>query len=324
MRVFVTRELPEEALQPLKQTAEVDLWTGELPPPREVMLERTAQADGLLCLLTDRVDAELLDHAPRLKVVSQMAVGFDNIDVEACTARGIPVGNTPGVLTETTADLAFGLLLATARRLVEADRVTRSGGWKTWSPMFLTGPDVHHAVLGIVGMGRIGVEVARRARGFQMEILYADARANPDAEQEFGAKRVSLEELLQAADFVTLHTPLTPATHHLIGARELAMMKPSAILINTSRGPVVDQNALVEALRNGTIRAAGLDVYEEEPLPPDHALAAMENVVLLPHIGSASIATRMKMAKLAVENLLAGLSGRPLPNPVNPQVVPRK
>ena len=324
MRVFITRELPDEVLQPVREVATVDVWPGELPPPREVMLERTADVDGLLCLLTDRIDAELLDHAPRLKVVSQMAVGFDNIDVEACTARGIPVGNTPGVLTETTADLAFGLLLATARRLVEADRVTRSGAWKTWSPMFLTGPDVHHAVLGIVGMGRIGAEMARRARGFQMEVLYADAQANPQAEQEFGVKRVELDELLRAADFVTLHTPLTPETYHLIGSRELALMKPTAILINTSRGPVVDQKALVEALRNGTIRAAGLDVYEEEPLSPQDELTTFENVVLLPHIGSASIATRLKMARLAVDNLLAGLSGRPLPHPVNPNVIPRR
>ncbi|MGC8667280.1 MAG: 2-hydroxyacid dehydrogenase [Chthonomonadales bacterium] len=324
MRVFVTRELPHEALEPLRHVAEVDVWPGELPPPREELLKCVAEADGLLCLLTDRVDAELLDRAPRLKVVSQMAVGFDNIDVEACTARGIPVGNTPGVLTETTADLAFALLLATARRLVEADRVTRSGAWKTWSPMFLTGPDVHHAVLGIVGMGRIGTEMARRASGFQMEILYSDAQANPAAEREFGAKRADLEELLQRSDFVTLHTPLTPATHHLIGPRELALMKPTAILINTSRGQVVDQTALIQALRNGTIRAAGLDVYEEEPLPPDDDLVAMDNVVLLPHIGSASIATRIKMAKLAVENLIAGLRGLPLPNPVNPEVIPRR
>ncbi len=323
MRAYITRQLPEEALQIARSSAEIEVWQGELPPPREVLLEKAADSDGLLCLLTDRIDAELLDHAPKLRVVSQMAVGFDNIDVAACTARGIPVGNTPGVLTETTADLAFALLLATARRLVEADRFLHSGQWQTWSPMLLTGPDVHHATLGLVGMGRIGYEVARRATGFQMPLLYTGPRRSEVAERDFGARHVDLETLLAESDFVSLHTPLTPQTYHLIGAAELARMKPTAILINTARGPVVDQAALVEALRERRIAAAGLDVFEAEPLPLDSPLLQLDNVVLLPHIGSASIATRTRMAVLSAENLVAGLQGRPLPHPVNPDVIPR-
>lgn len=319
MKVFVTRQLPEEALQIVRAAAETEVWPGALPPPREVLLERVAAIDGLLCLLTDRIDAELLNRAPKLRVVSQMAVGFDNIDVAACAARGIQVGNTPGVLTETTADLAFALLLATARRLVEADRFTRAGQWQTWSPMLLTGPDVHHATLGIVGMGRIGYEVARRAHGFEMTVLYADPHPHPAAEHDFGARRVDLDALLAASDFITLHTPLSPETYHLIGAEEFVRMKPTAILINTSRGPVVDEAALYDALKNRRIAAAGLDVYEVEPLPMDSPLLQLDNVTLLPHIGSASVATRTKMAVLAAENLVAGLEGRPLPHPVYPE-----
>jgi glyoxylate reductase len=317
MKVFVTRELPEEALEIIRPVAEMEVWPGELPPPREVLLEKVAGLDGLLCLLTDRIDAAVLDRAPNLKVVSQMAVGFDNIDVPACTARGVRVGNTPGVLTETTADLAFALLLATARRVVEADRLTRQGGWQTWSPMFLTGPDVHHATLGIIGMGRIGYEVARRAHGFEMRILYANRSRNAQAERDFGAEFVELDRLLTESDFVSIHTPLTPETRHMMGAEQFARMKPTAIFINTARGPVVDQQALYEALKGRQIAAAGLDVFEVEPLPSDSALLELENAVLLPHIGSASVATRTKMAVLAAENLVAGLEGRPLPHPVN-------
>ncbi|HZT41063.1 MAG TPA: D-glycerate dehydrogenase [Chthonomonadaceae bacterium] len=316
MKVFVTRALPEEALQKVREIAEVEVWPEALPPPREALLEKVAAVDGLLCLLTDRIDAQLLDAAPGLRVVSQMAVGYDNIDVAACTARGIPVGNTPGVLTETTADLAFALLLATARRIVEADAYIRSGRWQTWSPMLLTGQEVHHATLGIVGMGRIGYEMARRGRGFEMPILYTGS-PNPAAERDFDARRVDLDTLLSESDFVSLHTPLTSETKHLIGTAQLARMKPTAILINTARGPVVDQAALVTALQAGLIAGAGLDVYEIEPLPPDDPLLHLENVVLLPHIGSASVATRTKMAVLAAENLVAGLQGRPLPHPVN-------
>lgn len=324
MRVFMTRQLPEEALRIVRAVAEMEVWPEEgTPPPQDILRNRVAEVEGLLCLLTDRIDAELLDHAPKLRVVSQMAVGYDNIDVAACTVRSIAVGNTPGVLTETTADLAFALLLMTARRLGEAERYLRSGQWKTWSPMLLTGPDVHHATLGIVGMGRIGVEMARRARGFEMRLLYTGPKRSEAAERDFAARYVDLDTLLAESDFVSLHTPLTPATRHLIGAEQLARMKPTAILINTARGPVVDQAALAAALRERRIAAAGLDVFEIEPLPPDDPLLQLDNVVLLPHIGSASVATRTKMAVLAAENLAAGLQGRPLPHPINPEVIAR-
>jgi glyoxylate reductase len=318
--VFVTRRLPDAAMEIIYSASAAEVWQEEMPPPRAVLLEKVRAAEGLLCLLTDRIDAELLDNAPNLRVVSQMAVGFDNIDVAACSARGIPVGNTPGVLTETTADLTFALLLATARRIVEADRYTRSGAWQTWSPMLLTGPDVHHATLGIIGMGRIGYEVARRAHGFEMNILYTDAQRSEAAEQNFGAQFADLGTLLSQSDFVTVHTPLTPQTRHLMGAQQFARMKPSAIFINTSRGPVVDQAALYEALKRRQIAAAGLDVFEVEPLPLTDPLLQLDNVVLLPHIGSASIATRTRMAVLAAENLVAGLQGLPLPHPVDPAV----
>jgi lactate dehydrogenase-like 2-hydroxyacid dehydrogenase len=317
MRAFITRVLPEPALVIARAAAEIDVWPEDGPPLAAELAIRAADCDGLLCLLTDRIDEVLLEQAPKLRVVSQMAVGYDNIDVAACTRRGIAVGNTPGVLTETTADLAFGLLLMTARRLGEAERNLRAGAWKTWRPMELTGPDVHHATLGIVGMGRIGFEMARRAAGFQMRVLYHSRGRSEAAERELGADWVALDTLLDQSDFVSLHTPLTPETRRLIGERELRRMKPTAILINTARGAVVDQAALVEALRSGWIAGAGLDVYEAEPLPADDPLLSLPNVVLLPHIGSASIPTRTKMAVLAAENLAAGLCGEPLPHPVN-------
>jgi glyoxylate reductase len=317
MKAFITRALPEAALDIARTTADIEVWPGELPPPREALLEKVADADGLLCLLTDRIDAELLDRAPRLRVVSQMAVGYDNIDVAACAARGIRVGNTPGVLAETTADLAFALLMAAARRIPESERFLRAGQWQTWSPMDLTGPDIHHATLGIVGLGQIGYEMARRARGFDMRILYTNRTPNEAAERDFGAERVDLDTLLAESDFASLHTPLTPETRRLIGPAELAKMKPSAVLVNTARGPVVDQKALYEALRDRRIAAAGIDVFETEPLPMDDPLLTLDNAVLVPHIGSASIATRTKMAVLAARNLVAGLRGDPLPHPVN-------
>lgn len=315
--VFVTRRLPDDALRIVEAAARMEVWPEETPPTREQMTHGVARADGLLCLLTDRIDAELLGHAPRLKVISQMAVGVDNIDVAACTARGIPVGHTPGVLTETTADLAFGLLLATARRIVEAEGYLRQGRWTTWSPMTLAGADVHHATLGIIGMGRIGLEMARRAHGFQMRILYAGRNRNGEAERQFDTRFMNLEELLGESDFVSLHCPLTAETRHLIGREELARMKPTAILINTSRGAVVDQMALHEALRDRRIAGAGLDVFESEPLSMNEPLLALDNAVLIPHIGSASVQTRTRMAVLAAENLVAGLQGRPLLHQVN-------
>ena len=305
-----------EALNIVQTAGSVEVWPEDKPVPRAVLMEKVRDADGLLCLLTDKIDEELLDNAPHLRVVSQMAVGVDNIDVAACQARQIAVGNTPGVLTETTADLAFALLLATARRLGEAERFVRGGQWETWSPMLLVGPDVHHATLGIVGMGRIGYEMARRAHGFEMNILYHTRSRHADAERDFGAKWMELDALLAESDFVSLHTPLTPDTRRLIGARELALMKSSAMLINTARGPVVDQVALVNALRTRQIAAAGLDVFEQEPLPANDPLMHLDNVVLLPHIGSASIATRTRMAVLAAENLASGLMNLPLRYPV--------
>ncbi|GAB4526579.1 MAG: D-glycerate dehydrogenase [Anaerolineae bacterium] len=317
-KVYVTRQVPEAGIGMLRNECEVEVWEGELPVPREILLEKAGDIDGLYSLLTDRVDAELLDKAPRLRVVSNMAVGYDNIDVAACTARGIPVGHTPGVLTDTTADFAWALLMSVARRVVEGVDYVRAGRWKTWGPMLLMGRDVHGATLGIVGIGRIGQAVARRARGFDMRVLYYDPYV-AEAGIE-GATSVDLDTLLAESDFVTLHVPLTEATHHLIGREELRKMKPDAILINTARGSVVDPMALYEGLRDGQIAYAALDVTEPEPIPPDHPLLTLSNCIVVPHIASASVATRTKMATMAAENLLAGLRGDPLPHCVNPEV----
>lgn len=321
-RVLVTRVIPDAGLDPVREACDVDLWTDELPPPREELLRRVAGVDGLLSLLTDRVDDELLDAAgPQLKVVSNFAVGFDNIDVPALTRRGIPGGNTPGVLTETTADLAFTLLMAAARRIPESVDYVRDGHWRTWGPMLLMGVDIHGATLGIVGFGRIGREMARRGRGFGMRILYHDVHpATPEDEAELGATRVELDELLRESDFVSLHVNLTDETHHLIDADALRAMKPTAVLVNTSRGPVVDPGALEVALRDGEIFAAGLDVTEPEPLPADHALVGLPNCVVVPHIASASRVTRDRMARMAADNLVAGVRGERLPTPINPEV----
>ena len=321
-RVLVTRRIPDEGLAPIRQASTLDLWEDELPPPRDELLRRVAGIDGLLALLTDRVDDELLDAAgPSLRVVSNYAVGFDNVDVPACTRRGIPVGNTPGVLTETTADLAWTLLMSAARRIPEADRYVREGRWRTWGPLTLLGPDVHGATIGIVGFGRIGQAVARRASGFGMRVHYHDVERLPEAvEAATGATYLALEELLATSDFVSLHVNLTDDTRHLIDARALASMRPTAVLVNTSRGPVVDTDALTDALREGTIWAAALDVTDPEPLPADHPLVGMDNCLVVPHIASASPGTRGKMASMAAANLLAGLRGERLPTPVNPEV----
>ena len=320
--VLVTRLIPDAGLDPVREACEIDLWEDELPPPREELLRRVAGKDGLLSLLTDRVDDELLDAAgPQLKVVSNFAVGFDNIDVPALTKRRIPGGNTPGVLTETTADLAFALLMATARRIPEGVDYVRDGRWRTWGPMLLMGVDIHGATLGIVGFGRIGREMARRGRGFGMEILYHDVHpASPEDEADLGARRVDMDELLRTSDFISLHVNLTDETHHLIDADALRAMKPTAVLVNTSRGPVVDPQALEHALRANEIFAAGLDVTEPEPLPADHALVRLPNCVVVPHIASASRVTRDRMAEMAAANLLAGLRGERLPTPINPEV----
>jgi lactate dehydrogenase-like 2-hydroxyacid dehydrogenase len=317
--VLVTRRILRPGLDLLAGQCDVDLWDSDLPIPRDVLLQRVGDKDGLYCLLTERIDDELLDAAPRLRVISQMAVGVDNIDVPACTRRGIPVGNTPGVLTETTADLTWALLLAAARRVVEGVDYVRAGQWLTWSPTALLGPDVHGATLGIVGFGRIGQAVARRARGFDMRILYASRQRKPDAEQSLGASYADLDTLLAQSDFVSLHTSLTSETYHLIDAAALAKMKRTAVLINAARGGVVDHDALVEALRTGEIACAALDVTEPEPLPADHLLVHLPNCIVVPHIASASVATRNKMATMAAENLMAGLRGEALPNCVNPE-----
>ncbi len=319
-RVFVARVIPEEGLEAIRAVCDMDLWDGDLPPPRDELLRRVAGCDGVLTLLTDRVDDEFLDAAgPGLKVVSNYAVGFDNIDVAACARRGIPVGNTPGVLTETTADLAWALLMASARRLPEGDRYVRDGRWKTWGPMLLLGPDVHSATIGIVGFGRIGQAIARRAQGFGMRILYHDVMELPDdVTTPLGATYLPLEALLAQSDFVSLHVNLSPVTRHLINAETLAWMKPTAVLVNTSRGPVVDQRALADALRDGTIWAAGLDVTDPEPIPMDDPLVGLDNCLIVPHIASASRATRGKMAAMAAANLLAGVHGTALPTEVPP------
>jgi len=321
-KVFVTRKIAREALDMIADVAEMEVWEGELPPPRDVLINKVKGIEGLLSLLTETVDMDLMEAAPRLKVVSNMAVGYENIDVPAATSRGIVVGNTPGVLTETTADFTFALLLAAARRVVEGDAYTRKGRWKTWSPMVMLGYDVYHATLGIVGLGRIGTEVAKRAKGFNMQILYYDQVRRLQEEKELGVKYIpNLLELLSSADFITLHVPLTAETHHLISTAELAAMKPTAILINTCRGPVVDQKALYQALKSRQIFAAALDVTEVEPIPPDDPLLTLDNIIIVPHIASASVTTRTKMATLAAANLIAGLRGEIPPHCVNPEAV---
>jgi lactate dehydrogenase-like 2-hydroxyacid dehydrogenase len=321
-RVLVTRIIPDAGLDLVRAACEVDLWQEELPPPRDELLRGVRGVDGLLSLLTDRVDDELLDAAgPQLKVVSNFAVGFDNIDVPALTRRRIPAGNTPGVLTETTADLAFALMMAAARRIPESIDYVREGRWRTWGPMLLMGVDIHGATLGIVGFGRIGREMARRGRGFGMTVLYHDVHpATAEEEAELGARRVEMDELLRESDFISLHVNLTEETNHLIDADALRAMKPTAVLVNTSRGPVVDPAALETALRDGEIFAAGLDVTEPEPLPADHPLVALPNCIIVPHIASASRITRDRMAEMAAANLLAGLRGDRLPTPINPEV----
>jgi glyoxylate reductase len=303
-RVFVTRRLPGDAVDRLAAAGhELDVWPERSPPPPEALREHAAQADALLCMLTDRIDADLLEAAPRLRAIANYAVGTDNIDLEAARARGIAVGVTPGVLTDATADIAFALLLAIARRLPEGEAAVRDGEWTTWEPDWLLGRDVHGATLGIVGRGRIGDAVARRAEGFGMTVVHHGRSSG-----------IPLEELLAQADFVSLHVPLTPETRHLIDGAALARMKPTAYLVNTARGGVVDQSALAAALRDATIAGAALDVTDPEPLPPDDPLLDAPNLIVLPHLGSATHATRRAMADLAVDNLLAALEGKPMPD----------
>jgi glyoxylate reductase len=314
-KVLVTREIPDAGLRLLRDFDVSVLH--ERPPQRDELLEAVRGAAGILLTVTEKMNAEVMDAAgDGLKVIANMAVGYDNVDVKAATERGVVVTNTPEVLNETTADTAFLLLLAAARRLGEAERLLRSGGWDAWGPMQLTGPDVWGKKLGIVGFGRIGQAVARRARGFDMEVLYHDQYRNEEAEHELGARYLDLNELLGTCEFISVHTPLTDETHHLIGATELDRMKPETVLVNTSRGPVVDEASLADALAEDRIFAAGLDVYEEEP-EVHPRLLELENVVLAPHIGSASVETRDKMAALAAENIVAVLSGEEPKTQVN-------
>ena len=308
----------------IDEVAEIRQWEGELAIPYETLLEEVRDVDGLLCMLSDKVDAAIIEAAPRLRVISNFAVGYNNIDIAKATERGIMVGNTPGVLSETTADLAFALLMAAARNIVQSDRYVRNGNWQVaWDPSMLLGQDIHHSTLGIIGLGRIGAEVARRARGFHMQVLYHNRNRREDAERELGVEYVNFSELLSRSDFVSLHVPLTGDTDRMIGSAEFAIMKPTAILVNTSRGQVVDQEALYEALKSGQIAAAAIDVTEFEPIPADDTLLTLDNLVITPHIGSSSVATRTRMAVMVAENIVAGLKGEMLPNCVNPEALGR-
>jgi lactate dehydrogenase-like 2-hydroxyacid dehydrogenase len=320
-KVLVTRPIAAQVLSRIASECDMQCNDQDRPLTAAELADRLHDCEGVICHLTDRMTAALMDGAPALKVISNVAVGYDNIDVPAATERGVMVTNTPGVLTDTTADFAFALLLATARRVVEGDRFVRSGEWKEWRFDLLLGSDVHHATLGIIGLGRIGQAVARRARGFAMRVLYwAPRRAASQIERELGATYVEKDALLAESDFISVNAPLRPETRHLLGRAEFEKMKRTAIVINTARGPVIDERDLVEALQRNQIAGAGLDVFEEEPTVPSE-LAQMPNVVLAPHIGSASRQTRIRMAEMAAENLLAAVCGRTPPNIVNPQVL---
>ena len=320
-QALITRMLLPEALDIVRQVADVDVWPDEWPPSAEELHRRTAGVDGILTTIMDRVDAELLDAAPHLRAISQLAVGLDNVDVAEATRRGIPVGNTPGVLSKSTADLAFALLLGAARRTSESERWLRGGGWQlAFHPTHWLGQDVHEATLGIVGLGQIGREIAKRARGFDMRTLYHSRTRYPEVEANYGVSYVGFPTLLAEADFVVLSVPLTPETHHMISGEQLAMMKPTGILINVSRGPVVDPKALYDALHDGVIGGAALDVTSPEPIPLDDPLLTLENLVITPHIGSAALPTRLNTMKLAARNLVAGLTRERMEACANPEV----
>ena len=320
-KVFVSRVIPDVGLNKIKEACDADIWTDPLPPPANVLAEKIADCDGVVSLLTDRIDGPLLDKAPKVKVVSNFAVGFNNIDIPAATERGVCVGNTPGVLTDATADMAFCLLIAAARRVVEGHNYTLSGKWKTWEPLGHLGQDLFGKTVGIIGMGRIGYAFAKRCfGGWDMKILYYDVYRNEHAEKEFNAKQVDLDTLLAESDFVSLHTLLDEKTKGMIGEAEFQKMKPSAVLINSARGPLVNQKALHDALKNGTIFAAGLDVTDPEPPEMSDPLLQLPNVVIAPHIASATIDTRNNMANICANNLIAGLKGEKLPAWVNPEV----
>lgn len=318
-KVYITRKLPDAIVEKLSEHFDIKMWEkADTIVPRELLLNEIKDVDGLLCLLTDHIDQELLTHAKNLKVISNLAVGYNNIDLEAATQRGIVVTNTPGVLTETTADLTFALMMSTARRVTEASDTLRNGEWGAWSLMQMTGQDVYGSTLGIIGLGRIGEAVVKRAKGFDMTVLYHNRTRKPEKESELGIEYANLESLLKQSDFVSILIPYSPNVHHLIGKNELELMKKNAILINTARGGLVDEEALYDALVRGQIWGAGLDVFEKEPVPVDHPLLTLPNVVTLPHIGSASVRTRIKMATLAADNLLNVLIGKEPISPVTP------
>jgi len=318
-KVYLTRRIPEDGIKLLEERHEIEIYEGDAPPSKEEIIEKVRDKEGLLCLLTDPIDKDVFNAAPKLRAISTYAVGYDNIDMEEATRRKIPVSNTPGVLTETTADLTWALIMAIARRIVEGDKMVREGKFKGWGPMVLLGNDVYGKTLGIIGAGRIGQAVARRAKGFNMRIIYTSRERKSDFERECNAKFVGLDELLKESDYITLHVPLTEETYHLIGEKELKMMKNSAYLINTARGKCIDEKALVEALKNKDIAGAALDVFENEPLLTP-GLAELDNVVLAPHAGSASIETRTKMAIIAAKNLIDSLDGKMPQYCLNPEV----
>jgi glyoxylate reductase len=319
-KVFVSRLIPERGLKKVKAATDTEVWNSDMPPPADVLLDKAKECDGLLSLLTDKIDGDFMDACPRLKVIANLAVGFDNIDIPAATKRGVIVGNTPGVLTDTTADFAWTLLMAAARRLTEGERYVRDGKWTTWGPLLLRGQDIHHATLGLVGLGRIGSEMARRAQGFSMQVLYHDVVRREDLEQSMGIRHVDMDTLLNESDFVSVHVPLFKETYHLINDAAFAKMKNSAVLVNSARGPIVDPKALYDALSTGQIFAAGLDVTEPEPITMDDPLLTLENCVIAPHIASGSVETREQMSDVAAENILAGLAGKQGPAIVNPDV----
>jgi len=316
-KIYVTRHLPEAAWSELAEACDAEIWDKEFPPPYQLIMQQIKDKDGLICLLTDQIDANLMDHAPNLKVISQVAVGYDNIDIAAATERNISVGNTPGVLTDATADFAFALLMAAARRIGEAIDYVRTGKWSTWGLTLLLGQEVYGATLGIIGMGRIGQAMAKRARGFDMRVLYHGPTRQPELEKILGVEYRDFDDLLRESDFVSLHVNLTAETRGLIDSSALGLMKRTAVLINTARGPVVDPQALYWALKNGQIAAAALDVTDPEPLPADDPLLELPNLIVVPHIASATTTSRTLMAQMAVRNCLAGVQGKPLLYPVN-------
>lgn len=323
MKIFVTRKIPESGLDLLRKEYELEIYEYDRVPTKQEIIKGLRGNDGLLCLLTDPIDGDVIYSEPKLKMIASYAVGYNNIDIKAATKRGIPVSNTPDVLTDTTAEMAWALLFSVARRIVEGDRFTRAGKFTGWAPMLMLGQDVSNKTLGIIGAGRIGTAFALKSKGFKMNVLYADEKQNDLLERELSAKKVSFDDLIKRSDYISVHVPLVPSTRHLIGEKELRMMKKNAIIINTSRGPVIDEKALAKALKEKWIFGAGLDVYEHEPSIPKELLK-LDKVVLQPHSASATTETRTKMAIMAAENMIAGLSGKIPPNCINPEVFKKK